>query len=184
MQEIVAEIAKRNMESAGSTFPGAFMVEELNEGTLAICRREFDKNGVPHYKEIVFSKKLMKDCLANDMVDSYDGAYGFFVDPDTLEEIKISSQEKQDLIMQHELAHFHHWDHTPEFDEMVYNNMCKLVPDYSKRIRVLAPARGAVPSKCWPHQMTLVEWLTEKAARDARRREECIRKALKGLRAR
>ena len=161
-------VAKLNrvLKASGQKFPGSIGLDDLPVGKWAACRAsKLGKKGIPDPKDyigITFDKEFVRKCLENKMMDSYDGAYGIFVDPATLLEIEIPSWEKQATIAVHELAHYIHWKHTPKHDKLVYKVMCKLVPGYRARTRVLLPINETVkPWKRRPNQMTLEEWRKE-----------------------
>jgi hypothetical protein len=89
-------------------------------------------------ERVVFNTEFAKDLKGGEFMECYDGG-GKCIDRETLKPIHVSPKERMQITLAHELAHSKHHNHGPEFQKLMYDYICNVVPDYPNRLYVWYP---------------------------------------------
>jgi hypothetical protein len=116
-------------------------------------------------ERVVLSTEFAKELKSNGFMEHYDGG-GECIDRKTLKPLQVTSKERMQITLAHELAHSKHSNHGPEFQKLMYDYICKLVPDYPNRLYLWSPpSRDYSP---WPDRPNMITKARLKEMQDER----------------
>ena len=156
-------IWKETLKELGHDFPNPLYYRHMSEHIGA----QYSYEVIKGTRKVTLNRSMAGVLRTNAMVSSEelrDGG-GFFIDRNTLQPIKITNKEALKTLLAHELVHdlqrdiIGHVAHKSDFQRLLYDYMCKIIPDCHNRMYVWWPVDDKRdPYEMWkdrPNQITL-----------------------------